>query len=80
MASPKKIFFASGVSPTTATTDPVMPVSLLPVAVRVQATEAIAPTSRRRSVWFPDQQLESDPSRATISTSSGETGEQTLHA
>lgn len=83
MASPKKIFFPSGVSPTTAATTtppPVTPISLLPVAVAGQATRAIASTSRRRSVWFADEQLESDPNRATTSTSSGETGEQTVHA
>lgn len=57
-----------------------MPISLLPAAVAGQAPQAIASASRRRSVRFADEQLESDPSRATTSTSSGETGEQTLHA
>lgn len=83
MASPKNSNFPSRVSPTTATTTPVlMPISLLPVAVEGQAGQAtpIAPTSRRRSMWFVDQQLESDPSRATASSAPGENGERELHA
>ena len=83
MASSKKACIPRGVSPTTAATTthpPVTPTNLLPVAVAGQATQAIAPTSRRRSAWFADEQLEGGPSRAATSSSSGETGEQTVHA